>query len=54
MNDNIKLLLHPIIRVYTHNCAANIVGKYDCSLVVGKQRFACANKVYFPNKSVTS
>ena len=31
----IKLLLHPIVRVYTHECAANIVEKYESSLVVG-------------------
>ena len=30
-----KLLLHPIILVYTHKCAANIVEKYERSLVVG-------------------
>ena len=32
---HLKLLLHPIIRVYTHKCAENIVEKYEHSLVVG-------------------
>ena len=32
---SIKLLLHPIVRLYTSKCAANIVEKYDCSLLVG-------------------
>ena len=32
---HLKLLLHPIVRVYTCNCAANIVEKYERSLVVG-------------------
>ena len=31
----VKLLLHPIIRGYTRKCAANIVEKYERSLVVG-------------------
>ena len=31
----LKLLLHPIVCVYTHKCAANIVEKYERSLVVG-------------------
>ena len=31
----LKLLLHPIVRVYTCKCAANIVEKYERSLVVG-------------------
>ena len=32
---HLKLLLHPIVRVYTCKCAANIVEKYEHSLVVG-------------------
>ena len=32
---NLKLLLHPIVRGYTHKYAANIVEKYKLSLVVG-------------------
>ena len=47
-----KLLLHLIVCFYTHKCAANIVEKYEHSLAVGWQRFACAKKVYFPNNSV--
>ena len=31
----VKLLLHPIVGVHTRKCAANIVKKYKCSLVVG-------------------
>ena len=31
----LKLLLHPIVCVYTRKCAANIVEKYERSLVVG-------------------
>ena len=50
----IKLPLHPIERVHTCKCATNIVEKYERSLVVGWQRFVCTNKVYSPNKSVTT
>ena len=32
---NIKPLLHPIVRVYTLKCAANIVQIYKRGLVVG-------------------
>ena len=32
---SLKPLLHPVVRVYTHKCAANIVEKYKHSLVVG-------------------
>ena len=52
--SNFKPLVHPIVCVYTRKCAANIAEKYERSLVVGYQRFARANKVYFPNKSVTT
>ena len=31
----VKLVLHPIVRVYTRKCAANVVEEYECSLVVG-------------------
>ena len=31
----VKLLLHPIVHAYTRKCAANIVEKYERSLVVG-------------------
>ena len=50
----LKLLLHPIIRVYTCKWATNIIEKYERSLVVGYQRFARANKVCSPNKNVTT
>ena len=44
----------PIVRVYTHKSAANIVGKHECSLIVDLQRFTRANNVYFSNKSVST
>ena len=47
----LKLLLLPIVHVYTRKCAANIVEKHEYSLVV---RFVCVNKVYSLNKSVTT
>ena len=31
----VKPLLHPIVRVYTRKCAANIVEKYEHGLIVG-------------------
>ena len=34
-DKNVKLLLHPILHVYTLKSAANIVEKYEHSLVVG-------------------
>ena len=30
----VNLLLHPIVCVYTHKCATNIVKEYEHSLVV--------------------
>ena len=35
MQGHVKLLLHPIIRVYTRKCAVIIVEKYERGLVVG-------------------
>ena len=50
----LKILLHPIVYVYTRKCAANIVEKYERGLVVGSQRFALASNVNsFIDKCVT-
>ena len=32
----LELLFHPIVRVYTRKCAANIVEKHEHNLVVGQ------------------
>ena len=41
------LLLHPIVRVFTCECAANIVEKYECSLAVGPLVCTCKQCTFF-------
>ena len=51
----VKLLLHPIVRVYTRKCAANIAEKIRASPGSGvAEIFALANNVNSFNKSVTT
>ena len=49
---SIKLLLHPIVRVYTCKCAMNIVEKYEHGLVAGIAEICtCKQGEFFQQES---